>query len=115
MAAALLAFTGCGSTTTENPPTTATDETGRVPPAPPPSKPGSGEAVVFAVDRLFLGETDRNGTQSGEAWKQYGFNLDGKISDATSKDLCKPVGTATASSVYTDGSDGIDNSFGKNI
>lgn len=117
MAAALFSFAlaGCGGDTTEQPPPEP-DQTGRVPPAEPAGAgPGNGTGYVFATNKLFLGESDRTGAASDEAWKEFGYNLDGKISDATSTDLCKPVGTATASSVYTDGNEGIDNSFGKNI
>ncbi|AKT40832.1 hypothetical protein [Chondromyces crocatus] len=114
---ALFSLMGCGSGDTDPSPGTPNpeEEVGKVPPGPPAEKPGSGEGKVYAVDQLFLGETDRSGAKKDDAWKDYGFNLDGKISDATSKGLCKPVGTATPSSVYTDGNNGIDNSFGKNV
>jgi len=114
MAAVLLSLTGCGSTTTEEP--APVDETGVVPPEPGPSAPGDGPGVVLAVDKLFLGETDRTGKEDTKnGWKQFGFNLDGKISTPSSTNLCKPVGSATPSTVYPDGDQGIDNSFGKNI
>ncbi|EYF07884.1 hypothetical protein [Chondromyces apiculatus] len=109
---ALFALAGCGSTDVETP---VVDETGRQPPAAPPEKAGDGEGKVYAVDKLFLGESDRTGAKKDDAWKEYGFNLDGKISDAGSTDLCQPFGTATPSLVYTDGNEGIDNSFGKNV
>src|SRR5262249_29165723 len=48
-------------------------------------------------------------------WKQYGFNIDGKVSTAASIDLCKPAMNAAPSTPYPDGNNGIDNSFGKNI
>lgn len=87
------------------------------PPPPGPSMPPDGaSSVTFAVKKLYLGDYDRDGkTDKANGWKQYGFDLDGKISTATSKDLCKPRNNAPASSVYPDGKDGIDNSFGKNI
>lgn len=116
MAAALFSFAlaGCGGDTTEQTP--PVDETGKVPPAEPTGAgPGNGSGYVFATNKLFLGESNRAGTASDEAWQEFGYNLDGKISDAASTGLCTPVGTATASSVHTDGKDGIDNSFGKNI
>jgi len=69
-----------------------------------------------AVNKLFLGDTDRNGTANPtNGWKNYGFNLDGLKSTKTSKNLCKPRSGGTAAAVYPDGTDGIDNSFGKNI
>ncbi len=71
---------------------------------------------MLAVTKLYLGDTDRNGTpDKTNGWKQYGFDLDGKISTATSTDLCQPVNGASAKNVYPDGNGGIDNSFGKLI
>jgi hypothetical protein len=109
---ALLSLAGCGGETTP----AVVDQTGRVPPAAPPNKPGDGPGVVYAVDKLFLGETNRDGSQNkSNGWKQYGYNLDGKISTIESKDLCKPSSGAAPSTIYPDGDQGIDNSFGKNI
>ena len=99
---------GCSSSTDEPAATAGT----------PPSRPvdapeGDGNGYVFAVEKLFLGETDRHGIESASAWKKFGYNLDGKKSTADSTDLCKPLGNAPAATVYPDGNDGIDNSFGK--
>ncbi|WP_234023897.1 hypothetical protein [Sorangium cellulosum] len=85
------------------------------PPAPGPQQAGDGAGVALAIDRLFLGEVDRDGAKTPGSWKQFGFNLDGKVSSAASEDLCRPVAGATPADVYPDGDDGIDNSFGKNI
>lgn len=71
--------------------------------------------TVMAVDALFLGDTDPDGTQNASAWAQYGFNLDGNVSTAASADHCQPYTGATKADVYPDGNDGIDNSFGKNV
>lgn len=68
---------------------------------------------VFAVTKLFLGDTTRDGVSSSIAWKQYGFNVDGLVSTKNSKDLCKPPKGGTPSGTYPDGDDGIDNAFGK--
>jgi len=119
-AACLFVVIGCGSDSTtpssSGPDPEPQDETGRQPPAAGPSAAGDGEGVVLAMDRLFLGETNRDGTaNAASGWKQYGFNLDGKISTVESKDLCQPQPNAAPSSVYVDGDEGIDNSFGKNI
>jgi hypothetical protein len=113
-AAALLsfAFAGCGSETVQPP----ADQTGRVPPEPGPAKPADGPGQVYAVSKLFLGETNRDGTQNkANGWKQYGYNLDGRISTTASTDVCKPNAGAAPSVPYPDGDQGIDNSFGKNI
>lgn len=92
------------------------DQTGIQPPTKPEAGvPGDGDGAVFAINRLFLGDTDRNGQNSLTAWKQFGYNIDHLISDATSDNLCAPVGEGTPASVYPDGNQGIDNSFGRNI
>jgi len=73
-------------------------------------------SVTFAISKLYLGNTDRDGTPDPvNGWKQYGFDIDGKISTATSTDLCQPLDNASPHNVYPDGLAGIDNSFGKNI
>ncbi|WP_394839589.1 hypothetical protein LVJ94_22140 [Pendulispora rubella] len=82
------------------------------PPA-PPSGPatGSTEERNFAVDKIFIGTTDRNGAASDDAWKNYGYDLDGKATTKTSTDVCTPMSKAA----QEDGVRGIDNSFGANI
>ncbi|APR77142.1 Hypothetical protein A7982_02489 [Minicystis rosea] len=87
------------------------------PPGPGASNPGDGTgSVTLAVSKLYLGNTKPDGTpDSQNGWKNFGFDLDGKISTATSTDLCKPRDNAATKNVYPDGNDGIDNSFGKNI
>jgi hypothetical protein len=84
----------------------------------PPDRPegasaGDGDGTAFAVSELFLGDTDRNGSPNPSAWKDFGYDLDGKISTKDSSDLCKPNAGGSPSSVYPDGNDGIDNAFGK--
>jgi hypothetical protein len=76
---------------------------------------GTGGGATLAFHKLLLGDTTPNGTVSMTAWKQYGFDVDGKISTNASVDLCKPAAGGKASAVYPDGDNGIDNSFGKNI
>lgn len=84
----------------------------------PPARPSVssvGTTRWFVVDSYRLGLTDRHGVSSPDAWKQYGFDLDGR---ATSRDdvtagrtACRrPVGSAT--SALVDGQAGIDNLFG---
>lgn len=73
------------------------------------------ESDSLALQVLRIGDTLPNGNPSAIAWKQYGVNIDGKVSTAQSVDLCKPVMGATPSAVYPDGDNGIDNGFGKNI
>jgi hypothetical protein len=80
-----------------------------------PAPDGTGSTVV-AIKKLYLGDTNRDGTANKvNGWKQYGYDLDGKASTATSTDLCKPRNNTAPKSLYPDGNKGIDNSFGKNI
>lgn len=85
------------------------------PPKAGPEQPGDGAGVTLAIRKLYLGDTDRNDKPSPSAWKDFGYDLDNKISTATSKDLCKPAAGAKGQDVYPDGTEGIDNSFGANI
>lgn len=108
--------TGTGGSSTTS--STGSGETGThaQPPAPSGGMPADGTSnVTFAIKKLYLGDTDRSGTKSKDAWKQFGYDIDGLISTGTSTNLCKPQGKAKAATLYPDGKDGIDNSFGKNI
>jgi hypothetical protein len=80
----------------------------------PGCTPKSG--VILAATKIYYGDTDfTDAADKVNGWKQFGFNLDGKVSTSTSTDLCKPVNNAAPKNVYPDGNNGIDNSFGKNI
>jgi len=81
------------------------------PGGPPGDATGS---VVFAMNKLYVGDTDRNGVPSQLAWKAYGLNLDGKVTDKTSTDVCT-LAAGAARSTQTDGNGGIDNSWGENF
>ena len=69
---------------------------------------------AYAVRTIFLGETDRSGVPTKDAWKEYGENLDGLVTTRTSTDVCRRVGGAD-SSKQEDGNGGIDNSFGRTV
>jgi hypothetical protein len=101
--------TGGGGNTSEGP--------GVEPAKPDESAPqaNSGLKPTLAIRKLFIGDTDRMGSPSSSAWKDFGYDLDGKISTSDSKDLCMPADGAKPSAVYEDGEEGRDNSFGKNI
>lgn len=91
-------------------------EPGAQPPEKPADNPAAGtEVTVLALSELFVGDSDRNFTPDSQAWKTFGFNLDGYISTKNGLNHCKPVEGAIKSSVQTDGDDGIDNSFGANL
>src|SRR5262249_17910400 len=66
--------------------------------------------------KLFLGDTNPDGSPNVvNGWRQYGFNIDGVVSDPSSTGLCQPYAGALKDKVYQDGNAGIDNSFGENI
>jgi hypothetical protein len=76
---------------------------------------GIGGSVVLAIHRLWLGDATLDDAPSPDAWKTYGFDLDGKTSTEQSADLCQPLKGAKTEDIHPDGEDGIDNSFGKNL
>jgi hypothetical protein len=111
----LSAYTvACGTSKTDT--DSGTTMTGaQPPPKPSAGPPATMDEQTFALNALLLGDTVRGSTAtSTTAWKDYGFNIDGKISDAKSTDVCTRAAGAP-SSVQTDGNRGIDNSFGANI
>jgi hypothetical protein len=88
---------------------------GKQPPAPPAGAgPGDGSMARFAATRLFLGSTDRNGAPNPTAWKTYGYDIDGRISQEGDPGLCQPAAGGSPK-VHNDGDQGIDNAFGKSI
>jgi hypothetical protein len=73
---------------------------------------------VFAVSFFRLGITKRDGEATTEAWKQYGFNLDGicttSADSETSKGTCQRIMGSEADTL-TDGDSCIDNNFGSKL
>jgi hypothetical protein len=61
-----------------------------------------------------LGDTRRDGVPTPDAWKDYGFDLDGLQTGSDTTCQCKPAEGA-APSVLADGPGGIDNAFGRNL
>ena len=99
------------------------NEPGQIGKVPPPAEGAPTQATderTFAVDSIALGEADRAGVKNANAWKSYGYNLDGRITNVTgasSPDLarvCKRTQGAPAT-VHQDGDEGTDNTFGKEI
>src|SRR5262245_58957524 len=64
-----------------------------VPPPPGPAgAPNGMGTATFALRRLYLGETRRDGTPDPKnAWKLYGYDIDGLITPGHTKDTCRPV------------------------
>jgi hypothetical protein len=87
-----------------------------------PTIPGSATKTTqstplnFAIHQLYLGDTDYGAAAGNNpnAWESMGYNIDGKITTATSKNVCtlQPMGMPD---YQVDGNGGIDNSFGKGI
>jgi hypothetical protein len=89
----------------------------RAPPAQGPlvTPDGSGP-LTFAITKILLGETDRDGNPGfPDIWKQIGYDLDGvdtfEVCDKAMESLCAPRNDAERKNLL-DGDDGIDNSFG---
>jgi len=85
----------------------------------PPTKPTSGTPAAmtphnYALHTLYLGDTDRTGNPSMTAWESFGYDLDGKVTTSSSKDVCTLV-AGSSKQVQVDGNKGIDNSFGSQI
>ncbi len=82
------------------------------PPPPLDGGPPTTETMTFAVNKVFLGESDRSGTPSTSAWKSFGFNLDGLVTTKSSTDVCT-LYPGSPKTNQTDGTGGIDNSWGE--
>lgn len=86
----------------------------------PPVAPANAAAATlgtprtFALQQLFLGGTKRDGSPSDSAWKDYGYDLDGKITSAKSTDVCT-LADGAQKAAQTDGTQGTDNAFGETI
>jgi hypothetical protein len=113
--AGLTATQGCGSSSSSSSSGGTPAAVGKQPPGKPdaPATTATDEKT-FAVNQLLLGESDRNGVASKDAWKNYGYNLDGKISTKDSTDVCQRQAGASPAN-QEDGTDGTDNAFGKII
>lgn len=73
--------------------------------------PPTNATRTFALHDFFFGDTTRDGVRSNAAWKTFGRNVDGKLTDATSTDVCTLAPDAPAAN-QVDGDDGLDNAFG---
>ncbi len=106
---------GTGLTGSGGSPTTDPSAPGKQPPAPGGGSVGTGSTpTVLAIRRVFLGETNTSGQPDPNAWANYGFNLDGLLSTKTGSNHCT-LQPNTPPSNKVDGTEGIDNGFGKNV
>lgn len=104
---------GCGGSDTNTPDNDAsTGTTGARPPARPSSGSPTSTKRTFAIKQLLLGDTSRSGSKSADAWRAYGYDLDGQSSTGDSKDVCTHPGRTSS---HEDGDQARDNSFGRNI
>jgi hypothetical protein len=87
----------------------------RRPPARPTADAPTGDPLVLVVEQLYLGDTLADGTADPGAWRTWGYDLDGRISDGTDPGLCMPREGASPASAHQDGDDGIDNAFGRSV
>jgi hypothetical protein len=88
-------------------------------PGQPPCATGGATTLAtqhnYAIHHLFLGDLDpATGQPSPTAWQNFGYDLDGKTTTASSIDVCRQSKTALAKE-QVDGPNGIDNSFGENL
>jgi hypothetical protein len=89
---------------------------GTVPPSPPEGAGATTDTSkkTFAVNQLFLGETNRAGMVVKDAWKDYGYNIDGLTTTKTDTNVCQRQAGAD-SAKQEDGNGGIDNAFGRTV
>ena len=86
-----------------------------LPPGPPDASVSTDDTVAtFAIDQIALGDADDAGQVSPTAWKGLGYDLDGKITNMSSTDVCSLAASAYRTN-QADGIAGIDNSFGATI
>jgi hypothetical protein len=103
---ALAAASACGGTST-----------GAEPVCPTPALPAVvSTAQVLRLDSLNLGELDANGNLSNVASQSIGYNLDGICTTKANLDAVQcQRGAGADPSKPVDGTDGIDNAFGKSL
>lgn len=80
------------------------------PPGPMQSADGLG-SVTLALKTLLMGDTDPDGVPDANAWKQYGYNIDG-VPPGNLAAFCVPAAGGSANLVHQEGIDGIENAFG---
>ena len=72
------------------------------------------DGAVLAVDKLYLGGRTFDDMDSPIAWKDFGFDLDAQSTSSDFSKHCTPA-PGGSTSAFGDGTDGRDNSFGRNV
>src|SRR5262245_38004744 len=62
------------------------------PPRPEGAGPGDGPGKVYGTSHIYIGTKTRSGQESADAWKDYGYDLDGQITTSDFSNHCKPAG-----------------------
>ena len=112
------------SAVTSDAPLGETDDTGpdsaRPPPRPAgtPAPSGTGKTLWVAVKRMFIGSQDSLGTAGPNAWREFGFDLDGVCT--SQDDSIKNIGTCRRhpeanQDFLVDGDRCRDNNFGHHV
>jgi hypothetical protein len=88
---------------------------GGKPPPPPDAGTPTTNTYTFAINTIYLGDVQRASvTPSATAWKDFGYDVDGLQTTNVSTNVCTLYSGAPMS-VQSDGTNGIDNSWGANI
>ncbi len=91
---------------------------GKAPPARPAVSGTGGQTRWFAISKLAIGLTTPSGASDPSAWKQYGYDLDGRTTtredSKTSSNTCKRI-AGSGTTVLGDGDQGTDNNYGQHV
>jgi hypothetical protein len=114
-AVGIIASQGCSSSSSDAGSSGGPAAAGKTPPAPPSAGATTDTSKrVFALNQLFLGETNRANVPTKDAWKDYGYNIDGLTTTKTDTNVCTRIGGADPAK-QEDGNGGIDNAFGRTV
>lgn len=83
------------------------------PPRPEDAPVGDGAGTIFGASHIYIGTKTRAGVESADAWKDFGYDLDHQVTASDFSNHCTPAGGAAPNNTFPDGTNGIDNAFGK--
>jgi len=96
------------------------DENNITPDSAPPGPRQPVASTKLIVQKIHLGEADRSGVKNPNAWKAFGRNIDGLVTNVTSASspdlalVCKRA-TGAPATIHQDGNQGADNTWGSQI